>query len=171
MSQARRDAAYRALSRIGLRIRPAFLFVVLAAVGIVVLVILLGPVANWLASDAISGLMGKERADVIDATRQTVLQGAAGLLAIIALVFTARTYLLGREGQVTDRYTEGRRPARGENTRTTHRRSICSRADHARLAEGPLEHRGGWEIGHLIGQEYGRAATTGHEASTAGLSP
>jgi hypothetical protein len=35
-----------------------------------------------------------------------VLQGAAGLLAIIALVFTARTYLLGREGQVTDRYTK-----------------------------------------------------------------
>lgn len=70
------------------------------------LVILLGPVANRLAGHTVSGLTGKPRADVIDATRQTVLQGAGGLLAIIALVFTARTYLLGREGQVTDRYTK-----------------------------------------------------------------
>jgi hypothetical protein len=66
VSQARRAAVYRALSRIGLRIRPAILFVVFAAAGVVVLVILLGPIANRLASDAVSGLTGKDRADVIE---------------------------------------------------------------------------------------------------------
>ena len=77
--------------------------VALFAVGSALLLVLLGPVAGWLTDDV--GLPGRERADVVDATRRTLLQGAAGLLAVVALVYTARTYLLSREGQLTDRYT------------------------------------------------------------------
>jgi hypothetical protein len=78
--------------------------IALPIVGMALLLVLLGPVADWFSDDV--GLTARERADVIDATRRILLQGAAGLLAVVALVYTARTYLLAREGQLTDRYTK-----------------------------------------------------------------
>ena len=75
----------------------------LFVVGSALLLVLVGPVADWLTEDV--GLPGRARADAVDATRRTLLQGAAGLLAVVALVYTARTYSLSREGQLTDRYT------------------------------------------------------------------
>ena len=78
--------------------------IALPILGVALLLVLLGPVANWFSEDA--GLLGKERADVLDATRRTLLQGAAGLLAVVALAYTARTYLLAREGQLTERFTK-----------------------------------------------------------------
>jgi hypothetical protein len=78
--------------------------IALPIVGMALLLVLLGPVADWFSDDL--GLRGKERADVIDAARRTLLQGAAGLLAVVALAYTGRTYLLAREGQLTDRYTK-----------------------------------------------------------------
>jgi hypothetical protein len=83
----------------------AVFLLVAAAVGLVVL--LVGPVAWLVAGDTVrslpDGTDGKDKADAINAVRGTVLQGAAGLIAVGALWFTARTYLLSREGQVTDR--------------------------------------------------------------------
>jgi hypothetical protein len=77
--------------------------IVLSIGGVILLLVLFGPVADWYSDDV--GLSAKERADVIDATRRTLLQAAAGLLAVGALVYTARTYLLVRDGQLTDRFT------------------------------------------------------------------
>jgi Pentapeptide repeats (8 copies) len=68
------------------------------------LVLLLGPVAWW-ATPA-KHLHGKEKADVRNATRQTLLAAAAGTAALIGLGFTGRAYYLSRRGQLTDRYAK-----------------------------------------------------------------
>ncbi|MER5455247.1 pentapeptide repeat-containing protein [Micromonospora sp. NPDC002389] len=52
----------------------------------------------------VSSLAGKERADAINSVRQTLLQTAAGIVALIALTVTVSTYRLSRRGQLTDRY-------------------------------------------------------------------
>ena len=81
--------------------------VLLAAGAIGLLLLLLGPVAWLLAGDTVRDLpTGKEKADAINGVRSVLLQGAAGIAALVALWFTARTYQLSREGQVTDRYTK-----------------------------------------------------------------
>ncbi|GAA3541721.1 pentapeptide repeat-containing protein [Amycolatopsis ultiminotia] len=77
-----------------------------AAIGIVgALALLLGPFAQW-ATVAITDLKGKEKADAVNATRQTLLAAAGGTFALIGIGFTARTYYLSRRGQFTDRYTK-----------------------------------------------------------------
>jgi hypothetical protein len=80
---------------------------VLGAVGLGLVLLLLGPVAWLLAGDTVGGLdAGKGKADAINAVRGVLLQAAGGLVAVGVLWFTARTYVLSREGQVTDRYTK-----------------------------------------------------------------
>lgn len=76
--------------------------VVLAAAGL--LVLLLGPVAWW-ATPA-KHLEGKDKADVRNATRQTLLAAVGGLVVLTGAGFTARTFYLTRRGQFTDRYTK-----------------------------------------------------------------
>jgi hypothetical protein len=67
---------------------------------------MIGPGVGWLVDlDGLASLSGKDRAVAIDATRGRVLQLCAGLLAAGALLYTARNYALGRQGQVTDRYS------------------------------------------------------------------
>lgn len=73
--------------------------ILLAGIG---LIILLGPVAQW--ATPVSGLRGKELADAINSTRQVLLAAAGGLVVVVGLVFTGRTYYLTRRGQLTDRY-------------------------------------------------------------------
>jgi uncharacterized protein YjbI with pentapeptide repeats len=68
------------------------------------LVLLLGPIAIWATPTA--DLRGKDRADAINATRQTLLAAAGGIVLLIGAAFTARTYHLSRRGQLTDRYTK-----------------------------------------------------------------
>jgi hypothetical protein len=81
---------------------------VVVIIGIVVLIlVLMGPGAWWIAGDTVRDIQdAKERAAAINAVRQTLLQSMAGLGALAALVFTGRNYLLSREGQVTDRYSK-----------------------------------------------------------------
>jgi hypothetical protein len=67
---------------------------------------LLGPLAWSVAGRTVTELTGKDRADAINSVRQIVLAGAAGVLAVGGLAFTARNYYLARRGQVTDRYTK-----------------------------------------------------------------
>ncbi|WP_017540593.1 pentapeptide repeat-containing protein [Nocardiopsis halophila] len=84
-------------------------WLVLAAAIASVLAILWGvlfPITEWAADDSLTGLSGKDRADVIDATRRTLLQAAGGAAALTALVFTARSYLLNRRGQQTQRFKD-----------------------------------------------------------------
>ena len=67
---------------------------------------LLVPGADWLARHDV----GPARVSLLpaarDAARGRLLTLSAGLLAAGALLFTARSFTLSREGQVTDRYTK-----------------------------------------------------------------
>lgn len=79
----------------------AILLAATAAAGL--LIMLLGPITWWAAP--IDGLEGRDRADVLNSTRQILLAAVGGLALITGLAFTARTYYLTRRGQLTDRYT------------------------------------------------------------------
>ncbi|MFF0521540.1 pentapeptide repeat-containing protein [Actinomadura nitritigenes] len=73
---------------------------------IAALIMLIGPLAWWIGGDTVSSLTGKDRADAINAVRQTLLAAATGMAALSALVFTARSFYLNRRGQLTDRYAK-----------------------------------------------------------------
>lgn len=77
---------------------------VVAAFGVVLLV--MGPIAWWVGGNTVAGLPGKERADSINAVRQTLLAAVTGLAAGAALVFTGRSFFLNRRGKLTDRYAK-----------------------------------------------------------------
>ncbi len=64
------------------------------------------PAADWLARHDVGGATPALRQTARDAARGRLLTLGAGLLAAGALVFTARSFALSREGQVTDRYTK-----------------------------------------------------------------
>jgi hypothetical protein len=83
-------------------------WLIVAAAVVLVLVIvwaLLVPGADWLAHHDVGSAKGSLAA-ARDAARGRLLTLGAGLLAAGALLFTARTFTLSREGQVTDRYTK-----------------------------------------------------------------
>ncbi|MEJ3742547.1 pentapeptide repeat-containing protein [Actinomycetes bacterium KLBMP 9797] len=69
--------------------------------------VVLGPLTWLVAGDTVYRVPDpKERADAVNAVRQSIIGSLAGLGALAAIVFTARNYLLSREGQVTDRFTK-----------------------------------------------------------------
>ena len=68
--------------------------------------VLFVPGADWLAHHDVASAKGPLLQTARDAARGRLLTLAAGLLAISALVYTARNFTLSREGQVTDRYTK-----------------------------------------------------------------
>src|SRR4051794_36247567 len=51
------------------------------------------------------GLRGKDRAEEIGRTRTGVLAVLAGLIAATGAVYTARSFELNRQGQITERFT------------------------------------------------------------------
>jgi hypothetical protein len=55
---------------------------------------LLGPLTSWAGGSTVHHLQGKERADAVNAVRQTLLQASGGAAALIVLVFTGMTFLL-----------------------------------------------------------------------------
>ncbi|MCX5345962.1 pentapeptide repeat-containing protein [Streptomyces atratus] len=57
-----------------------------------------------MAGDTVRVLTGKDRADAVNAVRQTVLAALAGITVLAGLVYTARSYALSRRGQVTERF-------------------------------------------------------------------
>ncbi|MGI8334424.1 pentapeptide repeat-containing protein [Actinomadura scrupuli] len=102
--------------------------VVTAVAGVVLVgavVWVLGPGAGWVLRhlDGVEGLSGKEKADALDAIRGRVLTIATGVLAVVAVYYTARNAQTARrtlehsvgsarrvaelteQGQVTERYT------------------------------------------------------------------
>ena len=88
---------------------PRYRWLAGAAAVVLVLVIvwaLLVPGADWLAHHDVGSARGPVLATARDAARGRLLTLGAGLLAAGALVFTARSFTLSREGQVTDRYTK-----------------------------------------------------------------
>jgi hypothetical protein len=77
-------------------------FVLAAAVSWALLV----PAADWLARHDVGSAKGPLIQTARDAARGRLLTLGAGLFAAGALLFTARNFVLSREGQVTDRYTK-----------------------------------------------------------------
>jgi Pentapeptide repeats (8 copies) len=67
---------------------------------------LLVPGADWLARHDVGPAHASLLPTARDAARGRLLTLGAGLLAAGALLFTARNFILSREGQVTDRYTK-----------------------------------------------------------------
>ena len=68
--------------------------------------VLFVPAADWLARHDVGSAKGSSLQTARDDARGRLLTLGAGLLAAGALVFTARNFILSREGQVTDRYTK-----------------------------------------------------------------
>ena len=77
--------------------------VVLAAVAAWVLFV---PAADWLAHHDVGSATGSLHETALDNARGRLLTLGAGLFAAGALWFTARSFTLSREGQVTNRYTK-----------------------------------------------------------------
>ena len=77
---------------------------VVAALGIAW--VLFVPAAGWLAHLDVGSAKGSQLQTARDAAQGRLLTLGAGLFAAGALIFTARNYMLSREGQVTDRYTK-----------------------------------------------------------------
>jgi hypothetical protein len=69
--------------------------------------VLVVPAADWLAHHDVGPAPSRSFLQTArDAARGRLLTLGAGLFAAGALLFTARNYVLSREGQVTDRYTK-----------------------------------------------------------------
>jgi uncharacterized protein YjbI with pentapeptide repeats len=113
-----------AASRMAVRVRtqPRAILVPAGLVLLAGLVWLLGPGASWVLEhvDRVTGLSGKERAEALDAIRGRGLTITTGLVALVAVYYTARnadtarrtyevgqrTLALSEQGLVTDRYTK-----------------------------------------------------------------
>ena len=67
---------------------------------------LFAPLAGWFAHYDVGSATGQLHETALDNARGRLLTLVAGLVAVVALVFTARTFHMSREGQVTDRYTK-----------------------------------------------------------------
>ncbi|WP_216590276.1 pentapeptide repeat-containing protein [Streptomyces brasiliscabiei] len=65
----------------------------------------LGPISWLVAGETVRKLSGKEKADAINAARQTLLAAIGGTAVLGGLLFTARTYSLSKRGQVTERFS------------------------------------------------------------------
>ena len=77
-----------------------------AAVIVVAFAVLLWRGAGWLYGPGLHALTPDQQVTAIDDVRGRLIQLGAGLLAAGALLYTARTFRLSREGHVTDRYTK-----------------------------------------------------------------
>ena len=72
---------------------------------VVVVWVLFVPVTDLLAHHDVGSVTGSLHETAVDNARGRLLTLGAGLFAAGALWFTARSFTLAREGQVTDRYT------------------------------------------------------------------
>jgi uncharacterized protein YjbI with pentapeptide repeats len=93
-------------SRRWIRHYRAGLTVGTATVAVVAFAVLLLRGAAWLYGPGLRRLTPDQQVTAIDDVRGRLIQLGAGLLALGALVYTARTFRLSREGHVTDRYTK-----------------------------------------------------------------
>jgi Pentapeptide repeats (8 copies) len=88
--------------------RWALSLVAAVIIGLAIVWALFVPIADWLATHDVGRVTGTLRAlrlqTAKDAARGRLLTLGAGVLAAGALWFTARNFVLSREGQVTDRY-------------------------------------------------------------------
>ncbi|GAA2417503.1 pentapeptide repeat-containing protein [Streptomyces mauvecolor] len=102
-----------------------------------VLLWVLGPVSWLVAGDTVRALHGKDRADALNAVRQTVLAAVGGVAVLIGSAYTARAYHLSRRGQVTDRF--GTAIAKLASDKLTERLGAVYALEHV-MAESPQDH-------------------------------
>ncbi|MEU9605031.1 pentapeptide repeat-containing protein [Streptomyces sp. NPDC048057] len=119
------------------RQKRAALAVVGALVAAGLLLVVLGPVSWLIAGDTVRGLPGKEKADAINAVRQTILAAIGGAAVIGGLAFTARTYALTKRGQVTERFSRAVELLTSEHVEE--RLGAIYSLEHV-LAESPQDH-------------------------------
>jgi hypothetical protein len=85
----------------------ALIVVVATLAGLAFVWLLLGPFTRLVGGQLVESIVDPiKRAEALNAIRASVLQALVGAAALGALVFTGRTYLLSREGQVTDRFAK-----------------------------------------------------------------
>jgi uncharacterized protein YjbI with pentapeptide repeats len=101
------------------------------------LVVALGPLSWQIAGGSVRRLHGKDRADALNAVRQTVITAIGGAAALVALGFTVRTYYLSRRGQVTDRF--GKAITQLASGRLEERLGGIHALEHV-MAESPRDH-------------------------------
>jgi Pentapeptide repeats (8 copies) len=77
---------------------------VFAAVGVAIAVVVLKFVPPWLAGT--EGLSRTDEAEEIGRARTALLALGAAILATVGAVYTARSFSLSRQGQITDRFTK-----------------------------------------------------------------
>ena len=83
----------------------AWTFVSLTTAALLCTIIWKGP--TWFDSSLIDAIKDPEKkAQAINSSRTTILQMVLALGGLATIIFTARTYLLSRSGQVADRYTK-----------------------------------------------------------------
>jgi uncharacterized protein YjbI with pentapeptide repeats len=71
------------------------------------LVALYGPLTHFAAGRTIAGISDPmKKATAINAVRQTLLLTSAGVVGLVGLAFTGRTFNMSRRGQLTDRYSK-----------------------------------------------------------------
>ena len=80
--------------------------VAIVVLGLVLVWALFVPLADWLAHHDVGSATGPLHETALDNARGRLLTLVAGLAAVVALIFTARTFHMSREGQVTDRYAK-----------------------------------------------------------------
>jgi uncharacterized protein YjbI with pentapeptide repeats len=80
--------------------------IVAAVLALALAWVLFVPAADWLAHYDVGSAKGPLLQTARDAARGRLLTLGVGLVAAAALLFTARTLVLLRRGQVTDRYTK-----------------------------------------------------------------
>jgi uncharacterized protein YjbI with pentapeptide repeats len=82
--------------------------VVIGAVVVAGVAWVVGPGAAWWLDhvDNVHGLSGKDLASALDTIRGRALAVGTGLLALVAVYYTARNADTARQGHVTDRYTK-----------------------------------------------------------------
>lgn len=80
--------------------------IVAVVLGLAIAWLLFVLAADWLAHHDVGSVAGSLHETALDNARGRLLTLGAGLFAAGALTFTARNFVLSREGQVTDRYTK-----------------------------------------------------------------
>jgi pentapeptide repeat protein len=87
-------------------IRMTMIWIAVVVLALTVSWWLLVPVTDWLAHHDVGSASGSLLQTARDAARARLLTLGAGLFAAGVLLYTAQTFALSRQGQVTDRYTK-----------------------------------------------------------------
>lgn len=93
----------RQMTAVSLEVRRVLYGVALAVVAIALIALVVRWAPTWLASAR--GISPSERAAEIGRVRNSVLAILAGGIALVGAIYTARTFALNQQGQITERFS------------------------------------------------------------------